>query len=142
MGRSSDIETGRVTRSKARRRAEAYREDPERARRLVERVRDKAERQKGRLSDVWQSLMALKRLVRAWATGAYRRIPWQSIALAIAALIYFLMPLDVIPDWLVGFGFIDDASFIVWVVKSIKDDLDAFLEWEKQEVVGDGEAGG
>jgi len=122
-----------VTRSSARRRAEAYRQDPERARRLVEQVRAKADRQRGRLSEVWQSLTALQRLVRAWAGGTYRRVPWQTIALAIAALIYFLMPLDLVPDWLVGVGLLDDAGFIAWVVQSIRDDLDAFIAWEKQQ---------
>jgi uncharacterized membrane protein YkvA (DUF1232 family) len=123
----------RVTRAVARRRAETYRDDPERARRLAEQVREKADRQQGRLAEVWQSLMTLQRLVRAWASGRYRRVPWRSIALAIAALIYFLMPLDVMPDWLIGVGFIDDASFIAFVVKSIQDDLDNFLDWETQQ---------
>ena len=36
-----------------------------------------------------------------------------------AALAYFIMPIDVIPDWILGFGFTDDLAVIVMVLKQL-----------------------
>lgn len=49
--------------------------------------------------------------------------------LVIAAIIYFVSPIDFMPDMLPG-GFIDDAAVIAYVVTQIKADLDNFLAWE------------
>lgn len=35
-----------------------------------------------------------------------------------------------IPDVIPGVGFLDDATVIAWVIKSVRDELDAFREWE------------
>ena len=49
--------------------------------------------------------------------------------LVIAAIIYFVSPIDLIPDMLPG-GFIDDAMVIGFIIAQIKSDLDNFLTWE------------
>jgi uncharacterized membrane protein YkvA (DUF1232 family) len=113
------------------RRAGRLAKDPRRAQRLVDAAAKKSRRREGALAGVWDSLMTLMRLVRAWATGRYRRVPWHSIVLAIAGVLYFVMPLDLVPDWIIGAGLLDDAAVIAWVAKSIKDDLDAFARWEE-----------
>lgn len=50
--------------------------------------------------------------------------------MVIVAIIYFVSPIDMIPDALVGIGFIDDAAVIAFVVAQINADLDNFLAWE------------
>lgn len=75
-------------------------------------------------------LLVLLRLARAWATRQYRTIPWKSIVYAVAAIIYFINPADVIPDFLVGIGFVDDAAVITAVVRSLYNDIEAFKRWE------------
>lgn len=122
---------GKAGAQSTRRRAEEYAKDPERARRLIDEASRKAELRKGKLTGVWESLMALIRIVRSWIDGSYREIPWSSIVLAIAALIYFVMPIDFIPDWIVALGFVDDAAVVAWVITSIKEDLEAFIVWER-----------
>jgi uncharacterized membrane protein YkvA (DUF1232 family) len=54
----------------------------------------------------------------------------------IAAIVYFVMPLDLIPDFLAGFGFVDDAAVLGWTVKTLSSDIDAFTEWEAQNAAG------
>jgi uncharacterized membrane protein YkvA (DUF1232 family) len=82
------------------------------------------------LAKVREDLGVLLRLAHAWALRDYREIPWRSIVFAVAALIYFVNPADVIPDVLVGLGFVDDAAVIAGVVKAIRNDLEAFRRWE------------
>ena len=75
--------------------------------------------------------MACFRLLRAYAKGSYREIPWQSLLIIIASVIYFVMPLDAIPDFLVGLGYVDDAALLGWTIKSVSSDIDDFTTWEQ-----------
>jgi uncharacterized membrane protein YkvA (DUF1232 family) len=90
----------------------------------------KARRNRGRLESVWNDLTSLFRLIAAWVTGQYREIPWRSIVLAIAAVAYFVDPLDMLPDILPFFGFFDDAAVIGFVLGSIQEDIAKFRAWE------------
>lgn len=65
----------------------------------------------------------------AYARWNYREIPPDALTVVIAGLVYVVSPLDLIPDFLPG-GFADDAAVIVWVVKTVRDELDAFRAWE------------
>ena len=93
----------------------------------------KAGKKEGALKAVWEDLMTFFRLLSAWYKGRYKEIPWNAILLIIAAVLYLLMPLDLIPDVIPVAGFVDDVSVIMWVVLQIHDDLENFRKWEKQQ---------
>lgn len=117
---------------KTRNKAEAYVRDPDKAKQLLDDAVKKAreyENNRGPLDEVWSYLTALFRLLKAYISGKYRDIPWKSIVLAVVAIIYFVCPADLFPDWFPG-GLIDDAALIGFVVAQIKIDLDNFLAWE------------
>lgn len=113
--------------------AREYRNAPQRAIHLVAEAAQKAERNKGALRKVISDLATLVRLVRAWFGKEYREVPWQTIAIALGAIIYFVNPFDAIPDFIPGVGYLDDALVIGVSVKSIKTALDAFKLWEKNQ---------
>jgi uncharacterized membrane protein YkvA (DUF1232 family) len=120
-----------VSRSKSK--AEDYLRDPEKSKALLEQAVKKAkskEENKGPLADVWNSLKALFRMFQAYMRRDYTKVPWGSIVLAVVAIIYFVSPLDLLPDWIPLAGFIDDAAVIGFVLKAIQNDLNAFLKWE------------
>jgi uncharacterized membrane protein YkvA (DUF1232 family) len=123
----------------AKSKAEEYARDPEKAKRLVDEAIKKAKgKNKGPLGEVWRYLTALIRLTRAYFNRQYTDVPSQTIVLAIAGLIYFVSPIDLIPDFIPVVGYLDDAAVISFVVASIKKDLDNFLEWEDdQKMQGD-----
>jgi uncharacterized membrane protein YkvA (DUF1232 family) len=73
------------------------------------------------------------RLIRAYAKGDYRAIPWESLLLIVAAIIYFVSPVDAIPDFL-PVRLVDDAVVIAFVVGVVAEELDDFMEWEKAQV--------
>ena len=113
--------------------AEGYVRDPKKAKKLLEDAVKKAkgfEKNRGPLGEVWSYLTALFRLLRAYIRGEYRDIPWVSIVLVTVGIIYFVSPIDLVPDILPGIGLIDDAAVIAFVVAQIKADLDNFLAWE------------
>jgi len=45
-------------------------------------------------------------------------------------VLYFVMPVDLIPDLLGPIGLMDDAAIIATVVGSVRDELQRFRTWE------------
>ena len=80
---------------------------------------------------VKEKFFTLGRLLRAYAQGEYREIPWKSLLLIVAAIVYFINPIDIIPDLLPIVGLTDDFAVLFMVYKSIGTDIDKFLLWEK-----------
>jgi uncharacterized membrane protein YkvA (DUF1232 family) len=117
--------------------AAEYLNNPKKLNELIDKAKNKAESIKqGPLKEVLDSLMALFRLVRAYAKREYVEVPWQSLLLIVATILYFLIPTDLIPDWIIGLGFIDDAALIGWTMNTVKTDIDGFREWESKNSAG------
>ena len=115
----------------ARKKAEKLAKDKASLTALVDHAIDKASRHKGPLGKSWDDLNSLFRLITAWITGQYSTIPWQTIVLAIAAVVYFVNPFDLIPDFIPIVGYVDDATVVAFVIASIKTDINRFREWEQ-----------
>lgn len=71
------------------------------------------------------------RLVRAYASGEYRQLPWKTLISIVAVLLYFVNPLDIIPDILPIVGFADDIALVGWLFSSISSDIEKFRQWEQ-----------
>lgn len=82
-------------------------------------------------SGITERMNTLQRMMRAYATRQYTMMPWKSMVIAVAGVIYFLDPFDLIPDFIPVGGFVDDITVLMWVFSSLKGELDRFLEWEK-----------
>ncbi|MED5555862.1 MAG: DUF1232 domain-containing protein, partial [Pseudomonadota bacterium] len=79
-----------------------------------------------RIDRVRDELILCIALVRSWIHGEYDGVSRQTIVAATAALLYFVVPLDVIPDFLIGVGFIDDASVVGYVMTMLAAEMDTF----------------
>jgi uncharacterized membrane protein YkvA (DUF1232 family) len=90
---------------------------------------------KGDAAPVKEKFFILGRLLRAYAQGEYREIPWKSLLLIVAAILYFINPIDIIPDLMPLVGLTDDFAVLFLVYKSIGTDIDKFLEWEKSKTI-------
>ena len=123
MGDSRSFQT-------AQREAGKVASDRSRVGRLVQDALTKAYRNRRWLLMVWVDLLALCRLVAAWSSGEYRPLPWKSLVLALAGILYFLNPIDISPDVIPGIGFLDDAGILALIVNSIRNDLRRYLKWE------------
>lgn len=71
------------------------------------------------------------RMISSYISGAYNQTPWQTIVMLVAGLLYFITPLDAIPDFIPIAGLIDDATVLVWLGKCFQDDLSRYKRWEE-----------
>lgn len=92
-------------------------------------VARKSVRQGRRLGGLSEDLRLLQALCLAWWRGEYRQISRQALLASVAGLLYFLSPLDALPDWLLGLGFLDDIAVLAWVMRSWRGELEAFRAW-------------
>ncbi len=121
---------------KSKSKAEDYLKDPEKSKRLLDEAMKKAknrEKPTGPLADLWENLRTVFRLLQAYFSKQYTTIPWGSIVLVVGSIIYFVSPIDLMPDWIPLAGFFDDAAVLVFVLRQINNDLQKFLEWEKEQ---------
>lgn len=115
----------------ARRRAAEFLRNPGKLRQLLERATKKSTTRGSRLGEARDSLLACLRLLKAYSRGSYREIPWESLVSIAAAVIYFVMPFDMIPDFILSLGLIDDVALLGWLMASLRNDINRFLEWER-----------
>ncbi|GAE92065.1 hypothetical protein JCM21714_1045 [Gracilibacillus boraciitolerans JCM 21714] len=113
--------------------AKEYFRDRRKSENLLNEAVDKANNKKGRLAEVWEKLQLLLEVFRAWIKGEYKEIPKGSIIMIIATILYFVSPIDLVPDFLVGLGFFDDAAVIGFAIRQVSSDLDKFKAWKNAE---------
>ncbi|ETI66038.1 YkvA family protein [Neobacillus vireti] len=111
--------------------AKVYLGNQQKTQQLLNKARKKAQRKKGNLGEAWNKLQLFIDLVKAYSKGEYRNVSTKTIITVIVALLYFVSPLDLIPDFIIGFGFIDDAAMIGYTLKKISTEIDLFSEWKK-----------
>lgn len=79
-------------------------------------------------------LKLLFSIIKDYANGEYREIPWYSIAAIVFALLYVLSPIDLIPDFIPGIGLVDDALVVAACLAMVEQDLHAYKDWKKKNV--------
>jgi uncharacterized membrane protein YkvA (DUF1232 family) len=117
----------------ARTQAKSYVQDKKKTSQLLQEVLAKAYRDRAQLRTIWKDLMSMCRMLRAWSIGDYKTVPWRTLVLSLATVIYFLNPFDLSPDFIPGVGYVDDAVVLGFVASSIKRELDRFLRWESED---------
>lgn len=86
----------------------------------------------GFLSQYWEDIKTSFSLIRDWFNGSYDKIPGRMIASIAGALIYFISPVDLIPDWIPMAGFFDDAAILAVVFKLSEADLKSYRKWKRK----------
>ena len=68
-------------------------------------------------------------LVKCYITKEYSKVPTATIIAITSALLYFLVPSDMMPDFIPLIGYIDDASVISVCTTLVSHDLKKFTKW-------------
>ncbi len=82
-----------------------------------------------RIGQLREDVKLLQSLCLAWWRGEYRAISPKALVTIVAGLLYFVSPIDAIPDWLLGVGFLDEIAVLGWVLKTVADELARFRAW-------------
>ncbi len=103
---------------------------------LIHNVRKKVDEisKSEQLKQLFSTVELLIKMVKRYLSGEYRNYPKRTLLLILFGLIYFLTPIDAIPDFIPVSGFLDDLTVLLWVYKSIQKDIVAYQEWEKQKI--------
>lgn len=83
------------------------------------------------LPHLLKQIELLLNMVSDYFEARYQQVPLSTILSACFALVYFLSPIDLIPDFLLIIGYTDDFIVLSKVWKSIKLDLKNYLLWKK-----------
>jgi uncharacterized membrane protein YkvA (DUF1232 family) len=70
------------------------------------------------------------RMVRLSVTGKYPQLPWKSALSIVGVFLYFVSPIDVIPDFVPFLGFLDDIFLLTKLFDWVSEDLSNFRDWE------------
>jgi uncharacterized membrane protein YkvA (DUF1232 family) len=79
-----------------------------------------------------EDLIATWRLVRAYLRGEYRAVRLRSVLSVLGGIVYFLSPIDVIPDVFLLVGYTDDVVVVSLVFSVLRQELLGFRAWEQQ----------
>ncbi len=79
-----------------------------------------------------EKIVALGRMLKSYATGEYRDISNQSLLILLASFLYFVFPIDLLPDFLPIVGFTDDIALVIFVYQKLQEEIERFELWEKE----------
>ena len=84
----------------------------------------------GFLARLFQDLRLLIPLIKDYWKGKYRDVSAKSIIIFVVALAYIVSPIDLIPDYIIGLGQIDDAAILGLSLYFLEKDLRKYKEWK------------
>ena len=93
---------------------------------------EKIQKKGEKLRSFFKEFTLLWELLEDYKKGHYTQVPWKFIAAAGFAVFYLLNPLDIVPDVLPFFGYLDDASVFGLVLAGFKSEIEAYRRWKTE----------
>ena len=97
----------------------------------TKKVEDMDKNPPGFLEDLWNDIKLMISLISDYYKGNYTDVPWKIIAAIAGAIVYFVSPIDVVPDFIPILGYADDALVLKLALELAKKDLDKYEEWKQ-----------
>lgn len=76
---------------------------------------------------------AMLSLLKQYAAGTYKKVPYGTVLAIAGALLYLLNPFDLVPDTLPGIGLLDDVAVLKACLGLVSGDLKDFKKWQAEQ---------
>ena len=98
---------------------------------ILDKTRNFLDSQKYNLSFI-DKVSELLEMLSEYSKGNFR-LNDAAVGWIIASLAYLILPTDLIPDFLPGIGFTDDAAVFILAFRQLSQELDNFRRWKELE---------
>ncbi len=68
-------------------------------------------------------------MIKSYVKKEYTEVPVGTIIAMISAIVYFVSPFDIVPDFIPGAGLIDDAAVTLACLSLVDSDIKEYIEW-------------
>jgi len=79
-----------------------------------------------------EDLQTLFRLANSYRLNQYRDISMITFAVIAFGLIYFVSPLDIVPDFIFAIGLIDDMAILGFITTRVRSEIEEYRQWEER----------
>ena len=76
-------------------------------------------------------IAVLLSMLRAYIKKQYTDVSIATILAAVAGLIYVVNPMDIVPEYILGVGVLDDAAIVGIILQAMHMDLNKYKKWQK-----------
>jgi uncharacterized membrane protein YkvA (DUF1232 family) len=112
--------------------AEELLKEPEKVEILLQRIEKKLKKIP-KVGDTLAMVPIMVSLIRSYIKKEYDKAPVGSIIAIVSALIYLATPIDLIPDFIVGLGIVDDAAVLAMCYTLVNDDIKEYEKWREKQ---------
>jgi uncharacterized membrane protein YkvA (DUF1232 family) len=60
-----------------------------------------------------------------------REVPWYKKGLILASLLYFILPTDIVPDFILALGWLDDAAVAAFIWNALSSEINDYIAKSK-----------
>jgi curved DNA-binding protein CbpA len=96
-----------------------------------EAMRDKIDKAYPALKSALKNVRVLYALFKDTVNGKYK-LPSASVAMIGGGLLYFILPADLIPDFIPIIGYLDDLTVLTTIMNSLDRELKEYRIWKKK----------
>jgi uncharacterized membrane protein YkvA (DUF1232 family) len=100
---------------------------------LISQVSQKLQKINGsnkQINELMEHVQLFLRMIKKSLVGEYSAFSHKTLVSLVFGLLYFVTPMDVVPDFVPLLGFSDDLSILYFIIKNFKSDIEAFKVWE------------
>ena len=69
-------------------------------------------------------------LISDYLDGVYTNLPLATILASVAGILYLVLPIDALADFIPVLGWLDDAAVLGFVIETEQKDINEYLEWK------------
>ena len=72
-------------------------------------------------------------LISDYLDSTYTKLPLATILAAVAGILYVVLPIDALADFIPALGWLDDAAVLWFVIETEQKDINEYLEWKSNQ---------